>query len=81
MLNVQEFSKLRAALLSNQQISILRHQNCLANFIALIYQEGQMFSVLQQNLIIESDGEEYVTIFLHRIYFFVHSLPMPSQNL
>ena len=59
MLNVYEFSNLRiyAALLSNQQILILEYQNCFANFIALTYQEGQIFSVLQQNLIIENGGE------------------------
>ena len=83
MLNVQKFSnlKIHAASLSNQQTFIFEHQNCLANFIALIYQEGQTFSVLQQKLIIENGGEEHMLQFLYtEIYFFVHSLPEPSQD-
>ena len=59
MLNVQEFSNLRiyAALLSNQQISILEYQNCLANFVALIYQAGQIFLLLKQTLLIETGSK------------------------
>ena len=42
-----------------QQITILGHQNYLANFIAFIHKAGQNISVLQQNQIIENGGEKH----------------------
>ena len=59
MLSGQKFSNLRiyATLVSNQQISILERQNCLANFFASVYREGQIFSVLQQYLMTENGGK------------------------